>query len=1128
MPKSALGEVVRYLHRVCAAQVACDLTDRELLERYLASHDETAFSFLVRRHGPMLFQMCRRVLGNAHEAEDVLQAAFLVLARRASSIRRGPSLGSWLYGVAQRIALRARARGTARRRREREAGNMRAARTVDGISCEELHLALTEAIGSLPEKYRAPIVLCYLEGQSHGRAARQLGCPKSSLESRLTRARELLRRQLERRGIGLAAGALATVLAEMSAAAPLPALVTIKIVKAAALIGAGKSVVGCLSAGALALAEEAMIGIKGKLLLLVIALSLGVSGVGWTTGGFAETAPPGATERKPAANDTPPGVGRQGQQVAADAYGDPLPPGVLARMGSTRLRQSSTIECLAFAPDGKTIASGGRNVYLWDVLTGKMRARINGESGWYRACDFSDQGLHVVSTGYGQTAQFQLVDPATRKILRGAELKEPAQVVAVAVSPGGQQIALARFGPNGFAVQVHDPATGQEKARFTFNDGFVRHVVFAPDGKTVAACSSSDKVRIHDASTGQAVRELKRDGDKIFRVAFSPDGRLLASLSRQPGKLSCEGSIWDLATGKELHRLTGIANGSCAAFSPDSCLLATGSEAGDEIILWDTAMGKETRRLFTQHSPGLAAFSPDGKTLAAAIGTGAITLWDVATGRLVQGPTSPIWDLTLHFADGGKRLLGTANVPVSWDPATRSDRQQTVRSISAISDAPIAWDIVSEREVRRFPDVPHCGWSCVLAPDESVIAATDLDGTIRLHDAATGEKVRVLKGHDKYVTAAVFSNDSRRLFSSSWDGTIRGWDVATGRELLKLACNDKDVLVKAVSPDAHWLISRTQPAGFGDASLVLWDLSSGREVKRLPRDFIFSPDSRWLAAVAEPEENQPGGLVVCDVLTGKSDGAVAGSKNAATCAAFSPDGRMLVSGDYNGGLRLWEVASRKERYRYIGHEGKLSSAAFSPKGNVLAAASADAPVYVWPVYGLDLNGKALGRQAPTALKGEELWSALAGEDASKAYQSICTLIAAPEVAVLLLRAKMRPALAVEHEVVNALIRDLESQSFPARKRAHDELAKLGELVEPALRDAISGKTSLEGRRRVEQLLEKMSEIPSAERLRDIRAAEVLEHLGTRDSRQLLESLAQGAPLARLTREAKASLERVGK
>ena len=209
----------------------------------------------------MILGICKGVLGDSHEAEDAVQATFLVLVRRRKSIGGKRSVGSWLCGVAQSIALKTKAKMAARRHWEMEAGNMRVHESVDDLTLKELRSVLDEEISSLPEKYGGPIVLCYLEGKSLDKAAKELGWPKTSLTRLLTKARELLRAKLERRGITFTAGVLATSMAKMADAAPLPASLTIKTVKAATLMASGKAVAcGCLSATALALAEETIAG----------------------------------------------------------------------------------------------------------------------------------------------------------------------------------------------------------------------------------------------------------------------------------------------------------------------------------------------------------------------------------------------------------------------------------------------------------------------------------------------------------------------------------------------------------------------------------------------------------------------------------------------------------------------------------------------------------------------------------------------------------------------------------------------------------------------------------------------------------------------------------------------------
>ncbi len=337
------GEFLRFLQRASALHGTCDLSDRELLERFLSNRDEGAFTFLVRRHGPILFSVCRRLLDNSHDAEDALQAAFLVLVRRTRSIRRKESVGSWLFGVAEHIALKTRARDAARRNRERETGILRSARPADDISKQELYTALDEAIGSLPEKYRAPIILCYLEGRSMDQAARELNCPKTSLARLLEKGREMLRGKLERRGFTLAALALTTALTEMAAAAPLPVSLTIKTVKAATLVATSKVVAGgYISAHVLALADGAIKGVfvmKAKLVLLAVTFGLAVGGAGWYGyKGYSATsqssptakARPGATKEQkgdPAQNDAQVPSKGEGELVAGivvDEAGKPM------------------------------------------------------------------------------------------------------------------------------------------------------------------------------------------------------------------------------------------------------------------------------------------------------------------------------------------------------------------------------------------------------------------------------------------------------------------------------------------------------------------------------------------------------------------------------------------------------------------------------------------------------------------------------------------------------------------------------------------------------------------------------------------------------------------------------------
>jgi RNA polymerase sigma factor (sigma-70 family) len=229
-----------------------DLADAELVRRFAEGRDDAAFTVLVQRHGALVLGVCRRVLGHAQDAEDAFQATFLILARKARAIRRLQSLGSWLYKVAYRTALRARANQARRKARESNACEGRAVLTFDGPH-DDVGELLDEEVRRLPEKYRVPVLLCYLQGRTNEEAARQLHCPTGTLKIRLLRARELLRRRLSRRGVALSLAVLLTTCLEQArAGVPEPLL--------AAAARAGSPAAAGISPAAVALAERILKG----------------------------------------------------------------------------------------------------------------------------------------------------------------------------------------------------------------------------------------------------------------------------------------------------------------------------------------------------------------------------------------------------------------------------------------------------------------------------------------------------------------------------------------------------------------------------------------------------------------------------------------------------------------------------------------------------------------------------------------------------------------------------------------------------------------------------------------------------------------------------------------------------
>jgi RNA polymerase sigma factor (sigma-70 family) len=343
MSRAPIESVLHHLRGLVVDPDTAALADRALLERFLTRHDETAFEALVRRHGPMVLGVCRRVLSSAQDAEDAFQATFLVLVRKAASIARPELLGNWLYGVAFQTARTARA--AADRRRAKEARAMPRQPTPEADDWRELRPVLDEELSGLPAKYRLPVVLCHLQGQSRQDAARALGVPEGTLSSRLARARSILARRLARRGVTLSAVALAVALGPEATAAVLPSALIVTTVQAGARALAGPLAAGAVSALVAALTERVVKAMWLSKLTLTLAGLVAGGIVALGVGAFAarqiRAAQPARQELAPA---------RAAPPAPREGAGPPLQQAVKATQAITDPREkfSTLLRIAAF------------------------------------------------------------------------------------------------------------------------------------------------------------------------------------------------------------------------------------------------------------------------------------------------------------------------------------------------------------------------------------------------------------------------------------------------------------------------------------------------------------------------------------------------------------------------------------------------------------------------------------------------------------------------------------------------------------------------------------------------------------------------------------------------------------
>jgi RNA polymerase sigma factor (sigma-70 family) len=284
MAISPMAELIHQFRRMALLRDGAGFTDGQLLENFISRHDEAGLVALVQRHGPMVWGVCRRILANYHDADDAFQATFLVLVRKAMSIRPRDRVANWLYGVAHQTALKARATVSTRRGRERQVVEMPEPAMAEPAQWDEVLPILDEELSRLPDKYRVVIVLCDVEGETRKEAARQLGVPEGTVAGWIARARMMLAKQLTQRGVTLSAGALAAILSQNVASGGVPASVVFNTIKAASLTAAGQATTGAISVKVAALTEGVLKTmflsklkvVVGAIMLVVVLVGGGV------------------------------------------------------------------------------------------------------------------------------------------------------------------------------------------------------------------------------------------------------------------------------------------------------------------------------------------------------------------------------------------------------------------------------------------------------------------------------------------------------------------------------------------------------------------------------------------------------------------------------------------------------------------------------------------------------------------------------------------------------------------------------------------------------------------------------------------------------------------------------------
>ena len=586
-----------------------DAPDAELVRRFRDRQDGDAFAALVRRHGPMVFGVCRRMLPAHADAEDAFQATFLVLAVKPEAVPPG-RVGAWLHGVAGRVCLKARR--TAARRLAAERVAAARAEPPAPVLPDDLAEVLDEVLLGLPDKYRLPVVECHLAGRSRREAAARLGWSEGTLSGRLARALDLLAARLTRRGVGLSAGALAGVLSAGSLRAAVPDGLARSTETVAGLVADGLPVPAGLAALSGRMLNAMWWNTWKTPALVGLAASLLLAGSGLVV-------PPRATADPPA---------------KADATAAPAAKPARGWVTTKTLTREHPITVLAVGPDGVVAGSDeSGTLWLWDPKAGKdpkvllkggqgdgLTTSVDrlgfkpGESHLFMVLnggrsvfwkDVSKADGPGAGAGFGApgdkpfflgfsadgSAWLEKSNKPSSFVIRASWFDDPesgikfenveldADITQLATSTDGQLIAAVTAEP---AVRLIERAGQQTRWKVEVPKLAATAVRFAADGKLLAVVGENGFARLYDAATGKESATLKGPDGIVFAVAVSPDGKRVAT-----GGQDHAARVWDAATGKELAVLKGHTDSvKDVAFGPDGKTLVTGS-ADKTVRVWE-------------------------------------------------------------------------------------------------------------------------------------------------------------------------------------------------------------------------------------------------------------------------------------------------------------------------------------------------------------------------------------------------------------------------------------------------------------------------------------------------------------------------------------------------------------